>query len=79
MYNPTWEAYVVGTSHFDQFPYYGWSGGTEAYLCNRAEQILGAQNIARNSVYLYNYEEYRAEGTYHIWDNDGWASVVNVP
>jgi hypothetical protein len=79
MYNAGWRKYVLGTTHFDQFPFEDWSGYSEW-----AEE--GLASLARSTglfvvedcLNFYNYELYRNENN-HIWLNNGYTTVVKVP
>lgn len=79
MYNLDWGYYVLGTTHYDQYPSETWSGYSET-----AEEEFAS--IARSKGYavyedwgnFYNNEPYRVEGD-HIWSNSGYTTAVNVP
>lgn len=69
--------YVIGTAHQDiEFnAIHGWSEETEHYLAS----ILEGRGYAVEWDYynLDNYEEYRQVGP-HVWENDGWATAIDI-
>ena len=79
MYNDAWGYYVLGTTHYDEFPWESWSGYSE-YAENDFASIARSKGyfVLEDIVNFYNYESYREEGN-HIWLNDGYATSVYVP
>lgn len=90
LYNPTWGFYVLGTSHIDylecpptEATWFGQSERTEARIAYWASREWGAQNVEYSSQWLNNVEglghvnHVRVEGN-HIWQNNGWATVVKI-
>jgi hypothetical protein len=71
--------YVIGTTHYDEYPFESWSGYSEY-----AEKDVGLASKAigwtvfEDHAFFNNPEPFRIEGT-HVWDNNGYATFVYVP
>jgi hypothetical protein len=90
MSNSVWGNYVIGTTHFDQFPFelwYGYNEYAEEFFAWFAS-TFGFYTVYEDFIDFKNCEPYRAEPiihpilgipTYYYWLNDGYATVVNVP
>ena len=86
LYNTNYGYYVVGSSHSD---YNDGCAGVEAGYSEWAEDWVAywshqvwPDRVHQDYGYLYNAEPYRVETSDnrpHIWDNDGYATYVNVP
>jgi hypothetical protein len=79
MYNTYWKYYILGTTHYDQFPFEFWSGYSE-YAENDFASIAISKGytVFEDWGNFYNYEPYRVEDG-HIWYNNGYATAVYVP
>jgi hypothetical protein len=76
--NTSYLKMVVGTSHYDEYPWESWSGYSEyAESDLRAIAIGKGYQVFGENVYLYNYEANRWEGS-HFWQNSGYASRVCI-
>lgn len=82
LYNVSWGYYVLGSTHKDwqecwPFPsHFGWSEETEGMFVNYA--LNRGYSGSHDWGNFYNYEAPRWEGN-HYWDNNGFASQINVP
>jgi hypothetical protein len=88
MENSAWGKYVIGTTHFDAFPFEEWYGYNE-YAENYCADWASDQGytVSEDNLNFENYES-RVEliihpiggfPTFYFWFNDGYATVVNVP
>ncbi|HXG42859.1 MAG TPA: hypothetical protein VNL95_09060 [Dehalococcoidia bacterium] len=81
LYNIYWGYYVLASTHYDvrECGFGKWHGDSE-----RAEEyfvdvaLFFGYAAQHDWAYFWNYEPYREEGN-HFWDNNGWASAVNIP
>lgn len=86
LYNTNYGYYVIGTAHADyndgcQYPEAGFSEWTEDNLAYWASQVWPG-GVYSDYGWMYNPESYRLEtsdGRPHHWDNNGYATYVNVP
>ncbi|AKG53256.1 hypothetical protein DGWBC_0577 [Dehalogenimonas sp. WBC-2] len=77
-YHPSLGYYVIGTSHVDFPPYFGWSEDAAHGAAIQAAETLGWDGIYEDSWWMFNQEEYRWVGVNFI-QNDGLADFVYVP
>lgn len=87
--SPVLGDYVVGTTHQDRgecgpHPVAGWSEDAEAVVAGAARRL--GWNVQEDALDLGNAEAPRWEGAPtgpwpggHFWDNDGRATVIDVP
>lgn len=75
MSNYYFGSYCIGSCHEDIWPLFCNEESTEHVFCNLA--ISKGYGVSFDYLNLGNYEPVRWEGT-HCWDNDGWASLVDV-
>lgn len=80
MYNSTLGYYVIGTTHKDWdecggSKRHGFSEDVEQYVKNEVQDNTSIQNDYWN---IYNNEPYRVQGN-HTWENNSWATTVNIP
>lgn len=84
LYNTIYGFYVIGSTHWDLAEcsvsaVSGWSEDAEAKMAQRARDN-GANGVWEDEIWLSNYETPRYDGGgQHFWNNDGWATLVNVP
>lgn len=88
MQNYSYGKYVIGTTHFDAFPFEEWFGFNEYAENYLADYASGkGYSVYEDCVYYRNYED-RLELIIHpiyflpaiyTWQSDGWATVVYVP
>lgn len=87
LYNLTWGYFVIGTSHYDIreiFPdrRFGWSEDAATELSNLAEDHWSVWFVEWNSINMYNYEpgrwEYEGGSPRHYWQNNGYATQVQL-
>lgn len=79
-YNSSWGNYVLGTTHYDQYPFETWSGYSEDAEKDFASIALSkGYTVIPDTLYFYNNEPYRVEGGNHYWQNDGYATRVCIP
>ncbi|NIQ82617.1 MAG: hypothetical protein GTN93_31975 [Anaerolineae bacterium] len=81
LYNVSWGYYVLASSHKDwqecwAGSQFGWSEESEGIFVAFAQSRGYA--AAHDWGNFFNYEAPRWEGN-HYWDNNGYASAVNVP
>ncbi len=85
LYNVGWGYYVIGSTHRDAneacaLPWvphdYGWSEQSEDWFTQHA--MDRGYSASSDWSYWYNYEAFRVEGD-HRWDDNGYATAVNVP
>jgi len=79
MYNSAWGKYVLGTTHYDEFPFEEWSGYSEwaeKDFASRAQDK--GYTVFEDWASFSNYEPYRNENG-HVWYNNGLATAVYVP
>jgi len=58
--------------------YFGVTNSANQATVGKIVESLGWDVITWDFLYMYNYEDYRLEGTepYHLWDFDGYAEGV---
>lgn len=81
MYNMTYGYFGIGTSHNDYSEGCGdeWFGDSEVAEGKVAEAFRShGYSVSEDNLWLDNYEAYAREGT-GIWNNDGMATVINIP
>ena len=81
LYNGTLGYYVVATTHsdFNECPPIGkYHADSEAVEMNIANQTDDNTAVNRDRWGLHNTEPWRVEGN-HRWDNNGWATTINIP
>ncbi|MEM0377668.1 MAG: hypothetical protein QXI90_07865, partial [Thermofilum sp.] len=81
MYNQNWGRYVLATTHYDEWPWEGWSGYSE-YAEKDFAEIASSKGYYTllDYAYFYNYEPFddkRDPG--HIWLSNGYATFVYTP
>lgn len=80
MNNSGWGRYVLATTHYDEYPWEGWSGYSELAEKDFADIAASkGYTVARDWAYFYNYEPYDdTRNPDHIWLNNGYATAVMV-
>ena len=71
--------YIIGTTHYDEYPFESWSGFSEYAekdIALASEAIGWA--VFRDHTFFANSETCRWEGN-HYWYNNGYATFVYVP
>lgn len=81
MYNLTDGFYIFGTTHIDWLEgcsgeSFGYSEDAEAAFVSRFRNRGYA--VYEDCCYWYNYEPLRYQGS-HVWDNNGYTSIVSIP
>jgi hypothetical protein len=89
MYNSAWGYYVVATTHYDNAElaapptqWFGMSEDAATAAVQTAVKAWGSSSVTLNSLELGNAqygEEKGPKGERHIWQCDGWATMVRVP
>jgi hypothetical protein len=88
MYNVAWSKYVIGTTHFDDYPlemWYGFNEYAENFFADYArdqgytvyEDIFPLDNY-RNDIEVF-WHGYWLRWSYYAWINNGYATLVYVP
>lgn len=90
--NSAWGDYVLGTTHLDlnelsANPTFGYSEEAAAAIEAICAQVYGASSVVPDTVPLLNAEPDRVEQRAksgggvesHVWQCDGFASMVYVP
>ena len=81
MDNASWGHYVLGTTHYDAYPFEEWSGYSE-YAENDFASIAMYKGyvVFEDWANFYNYEPYDdSRDPDHVWLNNGRATAVYVP
>jgi len=79
MNNAGYGKYVLGTTHYDNYPTESWSGYSEYAEHDFASYAqLHGYTVFVDWSDWHNYEPLRYERT-HIWLNDGYTTAVYVP
>lgn len=85
MLNRVWGYYVFATTHIDHeecpggdATWFGRSEVAEEYLTGVATDAWGASAVRNDHRSFGNGEPFRREGN-HIWDNNKYASYIQVP
>lgn len=81
MNNTSWDNYVLGTTHYDDYPDENWSGYSE-YAENDFASIAidDGYTVFEDWANFYNNEPYNdSRDPGHIWLNNGNATTVYVP
>lgn len=89
--NKTWGKYVIGTCHVDinelsSSPTSGYSEDAATEIAAMCQSIWGKRNVAANSYAMGNAEPLRTEERtksngdieHHVWQSDGYATLVKV-
>lgn len=77
--NTSWNKYVLGTTHYDEFWTESWSGYSEWAEKDVSSIAAGyGYVVIPDTVYTANYD-YRGNISNHIWQNNGYATRVCVP
>jgi hypothetical protein len=82
-YNPSWQYYVLATTHKDNSEFcvpgaqrFGWSESAEHWFMTNAQVPLSGKVPEWSN--WFNAEPFRVEGN-HVWDNSGYTTAVKVP
>ena len=84
LYNTSWGFYVIATSHQDHNEcsrigrWHGRSEPAEKFVGGISREAWGNGAPSFDSLWIGNREPYRREGR-HIWQNNGYATTVEVP
>jgi len=75
--------YVLGTTHRDDWPDFGWSESASFYVYTKIAETLGWNNISFDQTNMYNYEAYRVVeeggGFSNYIDCDGYVDLIYIP
>ncbi|ABL78588.1 hypothetical protein [Thermofilum pendens] len=76
IYDPAWGKYVIGTTHYDEYPLESWSGYPE-YAEHDFAAIARSKGYTVYQDWAYFYNDQGSPGS--ITYNDGYATAVYVP